>query len=55
MRFPWFKEAIDKLELFVAIDFSMSPTCDYADVVLPAPTFWEKHDLVGTDPYLQLQ
>lgn len=52
-----FKDAIDKLELFVAIDFSMSPTCDYADVVLPAPTFWEKHDLVGTGchPYLQLQ
>lgn len=51
------KDAIDKLELFVAIDFSMSPTCDYADVVLPAPTFWEKVDLVGTSchPYLQMQ
>lgn len=35
----------------------MSPTCDYADVVLPAPTFWEKVDLVGTSchPYLQIQ
>jgi anaerobic selenocysteine-containing dehydrogenase len=51
------REAIDKLELFVAIDFSMSPTCEYADVVLPAPTFWEKVDLVGTSchPYLQIQ
>ncbi len=51
------KDAIDKLDLFVAIDFSMSPTCDYADVVLPAPTFWEKVDLVGTSchPYLQIQ
>jgi anaerobic selenocysteine-containing dehydrogenase len=52
-----FKEAIDRLELFVAVDFSMSPTCEYADVVLPAPTFWEKYDLVGTGchPYLQIQ
>lgn len=51
------KAAIDALDLFVAIDFSMSPTCEYADVVLPPPTFWEKVDLVGTSchPYLQLQ
>lgn len=51
------KEAIDRLDLFVTIDFSMSPTCEYSDVVLPAPTFWEKLDLVGTSchPYLQIQ
>jgi len=51
------RKAIDDLEMFVAIDFSMSPTCEYADVVLPAPTFWEKYDLVGTGchPYLQIQ
>lgn len=51
------KEAIDKLDLFVVTDFSMTPTCEYADVVLPAPTFWEKLDLVGTSchPYLQIQ
>lgn len=51
------KKAIDDLDLFVAIDFSMTPTCDYADVVLPAPTFWEKKELVGTSchPYLQIQ
>lgn len=51
------KDAIDKLELFVTIDFSMSPTCEYSDVVLPAPTFWEKQELVGTSchPYLQIQ
>jgi anaerobic selenocysteine-containing dehydrogenase len=51
------REAIDKLELFVTVDFSMSPTCEYSDVVLPAPTFWEKYDLVGTGchPYLQIQ
>lgn len=51
------KRAIDNLELFVTIDFSMSPTCEYSDVVLPAPTFWEKEELVGTSchPYLQIQ
>lgn len=51
------KEAIDRLDLFVVTDFSMTPTCEYADVVLPAPTFWEKLDLVGTSchPYLQIQ
>ncbi|MCE9557611.1 MAG: molybdopterin-dependent oxidoreductase [Armatimonadetes bacterium] len=51
------KAAIDALDLFVVTDFSMSPTCEYADVVLPAPTFWEKVDLVGTSchPYLQIQ
>jgi anaerobic selenocysteine-containing dehydrogenase len=51
------KRAIDALELFVAVDFSLSPTCEYADIVLPAPTFWEKYDLVGTGchPYLQIQ
>lgn len=51
------KEAIDRCELYVAIDFSMTPTCEYADVVLPAPTFWEKYELVGTSchPYLQIQ
>jgi anaerobic selenocysteine-containing dehydrogenase len=51
------KAAIDKLDLFVTIDFSMTPTCEYSDVVLPAPTFWEKQELVGTSchPYLQIQ
>jgi len=51
------KEAIDNLDLFVVTEFSMTPTCEYADVVLPAPTFWEKMDLVGTSchPYLQMQ
>lgn len=51
------KNAIDALDLFVTIDFSMTPTCEYSDVVLPAPTFWEKVELVGTSchPYLQIQ
>lgn len=51
------RAAIDNLDLFVVIDFQMTPTCEYADVVLPAPTFWEKYELVGTGchPYLQIQ
>ncbi|GIV02636.1 MAG: molybdopterin oxidoreductase [Fimbriimonadales bacterium] len=51
------RAAIDRLELFVVVDFQMTPTCEYADVVLPAPTFWEKYELVGTGchPYLQIQ
>ena len=51
------KNAIDKTDLFVTVDFQMTPTCDYSDVVLPAPTFWEKYELVGTGchPYLQIQ
>lgn len=51
------KKAIDKLDILVAIDFLMTPTTEYADVVLPAATPWEKYDLVGTalHPYLQIQ
>lgn len=51
------RRSIDALELFVVFDFSMSPTCEYADVVFPCPTFWEKVELVGTSchPYLQIQ
>lgn len=51
------KRSVDALDLFVVLDFSMSPTCEYADVVLPCPTFWEKVELVGTSchPYLQIQ
>lgn len=51
------KEAIDKLNIFVVIDFLMTPTAEYADIVLPAATPWEKYDLVGTalHPYLQIQ
>jgi anaerobic selenocysteine-containing dehydrogenase len=51
------KTAIDKCDLFVVQDFQMTPTCEYADVILPVPTFWEKYELVGTGchPYLQIQ
>jgi len=38
-----------KLDLLTAIDFRMTSTCTYADVVLPAATWYEKHDLSSTD------
>src|SRR5579884_753502 len=38
-----------KLDLLVNIDFRMTSTGIYADVVLPAATWYEKHDLSSTD------
>ncbi len=38
-----------KLDLLVDIDFRMTSTGIYADVVLPAATWYEKHDLSSTD------
>lgn len=45
------------LELIVAIDFQMTTTCQWADVVLPGVTWYEKTELVASPvhPYLQLQ
>jgi nitrate reductase / nitrite oxidoreductase, alpha subunit len=41
--------AVGKLDLLVNIDFRMTSTGIYADVVLPAATWYEKHDLSSTD------
>jgi len=38
-----------KLDLLTAIDFRMTSTCTFADVVLPAATWYEKHDISSTD------
>ena len=38
-----------KLDLLVAIDFRMSTTCMYADIVLPTATWYEKNDLNTSD------
>ena len=38
-----------KLDLLTAIDFRMTSTCVYSDVVLPAATWYEKHDISSTD------
>lgn len=40
---------IGKLDLLVDIDFRMTGTGVYADIVLPAATWYEKHDLSTTD------
>ncbi len=40
---------VGKLDLMVNIDFRMSTTSIYADVVLPTATWYEKHDLNTSD------
>ncbi len=46
----WHSEApIGKLDLMVNIDFRMSTTSVYSDIVLPTATWYEKHDLNTTD------
>jgi nitrate reductase alpha subunit len=42
----WHDEApTGKLDLLVTLDFRMSTTCLYSDIVLPTATWYEKHDL----------
>jgi nitrate reductase / nitrite oxidoreductase, alpha subunit len=51
----WRDEApAGKLDLLVSLDFRMTSTTVYSDVVLPAATWYEKHDLSSTDmhPYV---
>jgi len=38
-----------KLDLLTTIDFRMTSTCTFADIVLPAATWYEKYDLSSTD------
>ncbi|MFN8074163.1 MAG: nitrate reductase subunit alpha [Kineosporiaceae bacterium] len=46
----WHDEAPQgKLDLLVALDFRMTSSTMLADVVLPAATWYEKHDLSSTD------
>ncbi|MGW4476744.1 nitrate reductase subunit alpha [Nonomuraea sp. NPDC004354] len=46
----WRQEATEgKLDLLTTIDFRMTSTALFADVVLPAATWYEKHDLSTTD------
>jgi nitrate reductase alpha subunit len=46
----WRDEApIGKLDLLLSIDFRMTSTTLFSDVVLPAATWYEKHDLSSTD------
>jgi nitrate reductase alpha subunit len=46
----WRDEApIGKLDLLLSLDFRMTSTTIFSDVVLPAATWYEKHDLNTTD------
>ena len=46
----WHDQAPDgKLDLLVTLDFRMSTTCLYSDVVLPTATWYEKDDLNTSD------
>jgi nitrate reductase alpha subunit len=46
----WRDEApTGKLDLLLTLDFRMTSTTIYSDVVLPAATWYEKHDLNTTD------
>lgn len=54
-QMKWHDETVEgKLDLLVALDFRMVTTPMYADVVLPAATWYEKEDLSSTDmhPYI---
>ena len=46
----WHEEAPEgKLDLVVTLDFRMSTTCVYSDIVLPSATWYEKNDLNTSD------
>ncbi|MGW3542184.1 nitrate reductase subunit alpha [Nocardia niigatensis] len=46
----WRAEApVGKLDLLLSVDFRMTSTTLFSDVVLPAATWYEKHDLNTTD------
>jgi nitrate reductase alpha subunit len=51
----WREDSPDgKLDLLVSIDFRMTSTGLFGDILLPAATWYEKHDLSSTDmhPYV---
>jgi nitrate reductase / nitrite oxidoreductase, alpha subunit len=46
----WADKPIEgKLDLLVTLDFRMSTTCMYSDIVLPTATWYEKNDLNTSD------
>jgi len=46
----WVDEAAEgKIDLLVTLDFRMSTTCLYSDIVLPTATWYEKDDLNTSD------
>ncbi|NMQ19089.1 nitrate reductase subunit alpha [Candidatus Competibacter phosphatis] len=49
LEVKWRKGAEGKLDLLVTLDFRMSTTCMYSDIVLPTATWYEKNDLNTSD------
>ncbi|MBN9402318.1 MAG: nitrate reductase subunit alpha, partial [Burkholderiales bacterium] len=50
LEVAWHEDAPQgKLDLLVTLDFRMSTTCLYSDVVLPTATWYEKNDLNTSD------
>ena len=49
LEVKWRKGAEGKLDLLVTLDFRMSTTCLYSDIVLPTATWYEKNDLNTSD------
>jgi nitrate reductase alpha subunit len=45
----WRDSVEGKVDLFVTLDFRMSTTCLYSDIVLPSATWYEKNDLNTSD------
>ena len=45
----WREDTEGKLDLLVSLDFRMTATPLYSDIVLPVATWYEKHDLSSTD------
>ncbi len=45
----WRDAATGKLDLLTTLDFRMSTTCMYSDIVLPTATWYEKNDLNTSD------
>ncbi|PTF04757.1 nitrate reductase subunit alpha [Staphylococcus devriesei] len=45
----WREDTTGKLDLLVSLDFRMTATPLYSDIVLPAATWYEKHDISSTD------
>ncbi len=50
LEVDWHTDAPEgKLDLLVTLDFRMSTTCLYSDIVLPTATWYEKNDLNTSD------
>ncbi|MGE4045679.1 MAG: nitrate reductase subunit alpha [Acetobacteraceae bacterium] len=50
LEVAWHEKAPEgKLDLLVTLDFRMSTTCVYSDIVLPTATWYEKNDINTSD------